>query len=43
MTNTWYILSQEHLFEHFNIKRHNGFLENVLVIFIDKADGKNHI
>lgn len=43
ITNTWYILSQEHLFEHFNIKRHNGFLENVLVIFIDKADGKNHI
>ena len=29
---------QEHLFEHFNNERHQGFLEAVLITFIDKTD-----
>ena len=34
---------QEYLFEHFNSEGHNGSLHNVLVILIDKTDGKNPI
>ena len=29
---------QEHLFEHFNEEGHNGYLEDVSITFIDKAD-----
>ena len=29
---------QGHIFEHFNSWVHAGFLENVLIIFIDKTD-----
>ena len=32
---------QEHLFKHFNSMGHNGFLNNVLIILIDKTEGKN--
>ena len=32
---------QEHLFKHFNSMGHNGFLSNVSITLIDKADGKN--
>ena len=32
---------QEHIFEHFYSESHTGFLENVSVIFIDKADSQN--
>ena len=32
---------QEHLFKHFNIMWHNGFLSNVSITLIDKTDGKN--
>ena len=31
---------QEHIFEHFNSKGHNGFSENVSVIFLDKTDSQ---
>ena len=34
---------QEHLFEHFNSKGHNGFLYNISVTVIHKTDGKNPI
>ena len=30
---------QQHLYEHFYIKGHNGFLGNVSVSLIDKTDG----
>ena len=29
---------QEHFLEHFNEKRRHGFLEDVSITFIDKAD-----
>ena len=32
---------QEHLFKHFNSMGHNGFLNNVSITIIDKADGNN--
>ena len=34
---------REHLFEHFNSERHNGFLHDVSVILVDKTDEKNPI
>ena len=32
---------QDYLFKHFNSMGHNGFLNNVSITLIDKADGKN--
>ena len=32
---------QEHRFQNFNSEGHNGFLHEVSVTLIDKADGKN--
>lgn len=34
---------QGHLFEHFNSEGSNGFLKDVSVTFIDKANDKNPI
>ena len=34
---------QEHLLEHFNSERHNGFLHDVSVTLVDKTDAKNPI
>ena len=31
---------QQHLFEHFSSESHSGFLDDVSIIFIDKADPK---
>ena len=33
--------TQEHLFEHFKREGHSGFLGNVFITLIDKADGKD--
>ena len=33
------IYMQQHLYEHFYSKGHNGFLGNVSIILIDKTDG----
>ena len=32
---------QQHLFEHFSSEGHNNFLDDVSIIFIDKADPKD--
>ena len=32
---------QEHILDHFKSEIHTGFLENVSVTFIDKADSQN--
>ena len=34
---------QEHLLSHFSSPGHNGFLNNVLVTFIDKTDPSDHL
>ena len=31
----------EHLYKHFHIEGHKGFLNEVSVTFIDKTDGKD--